>query len=179
MLSVIKKVGRYFKMKEKNGLIGTIFRFLVIAAFILGVVYLIQFIRIGLSDSDIDTDEIQALCGSFSKSYYLYLILTLASFVLSIVCFKKTGPVVSVFRTICLGISSILIILPIKVVNVLHAISNFDLDDLDEYDEYYDEVKILSNEDELAKILLPLIATVILLILAITSVVNLVKNKKK
>lgn len=155
-----------------------VFRVILMAAFVIGLIYVIQFISLGVKSEDIDQDEFLKLCGRWANTYYLYLIVTVISLIMSIVCFQSTGKVVSVIRTFFIAVSTALLLWPIKAMNVFKKAAGIDFDDWDEVSDMYREVNRLNDEEAVTSMAVSLCVVVIFFILFITSVVALVKKPK-
>lgn len=165
-------------LENKKSAKVIVFRAILIAAFIVGLLYVIKFITLGVNE-DIDEDEFLKQCGRWANTYYLYLVLSVAGFVMSIICFKSTGKAVSVIRTIFLAASSVILLLPIKAMGVFKKASGIDFDDMDEVYDMYREVNRLNDDEAITTIAISLCVIVIFFVLFITSIVALVKKPKE
>lgn len=164
------------QFKENKNLV-ILFRLCIFAAFFTGLMYFVKFVSAPASSSA--EKAIAGLVGFF----YAYLVFTVVSFVFSILCFKTTSKVSSVVRTIFLGAISIVLFLNISLIRVMSAAIQVESGNYDNYDQL---IKLNEKAEKMADntaaygttFLLSFASVLVMLILAITSVVALVKTLK-
>ena len=178
-----------------------ILRLLTIAAFVLGILLIFNFVSFYNNVLMLDTSEHgneieqleaeQAMLSSNIKmleiSYYTYLAAGCIAFVLSIVFGKVTGIVTTVFRTIFLGIAAICSFGGSGLIRVFSTLRMLiDKIDFKNLEGSYDIVESLNNTIDSVDFrmqafgaLLVIVSIIIFFILTITAIVGLLKNNNK
>lgn len=165
-------------LENKKSLKVVFFRIILIAAFILGVAYILKFVQFSLGIDDMDDEEVLEMCAGWANTYYMYLVAAAASLIMSIVCFSSTGKVVSVIRTFFIAVSTALLFWPMKIMNIFKETSGVDLDDLDEVREMNDKIQGITDDEAIASLAVSMIVVAVFFILSITSIVALFKKEK-
>lgn len=161
--------------KENKNLV-IIFRICIFAAFFTGLMYFVNFVSFG----SVKTEEqavrvINGFCGLF----YAYMVFSLVSLVLSIVCFKTTSTVSSVIRTISLAVTSIILLMNISFIRFMNDFTRAESGDYDRLAKLNRDAEKVMNDPAVAgKSLLSFATVFVMLILTITSVVALVRALK-
>lgn len=162
---------------KENKTLVIIFRICIFAAFFTGLMYFVNFVSFG----SVKTEEqavrvINGFCGFF----YAYMVFSLVSLVLSIVCFKTTSTVSSVIRTISLAVTSIILLMNISFIRFMNDFTRAESGDYDRLAKLNRDMEKVINDPAVAagKSLLSFATVFVMLILAITSVVALVKALK-
>lgn len=158
--------------KENKNLV-IIFRICIFAAFITGLMYVFTFVNAPKGSEK--EQAVQVLSGFF----YAYMVFTLVSLVLSIICFKTTSTVSSVIRTISLAATSIILLMNMSFIGILRDAVRATSGDYDRLEKLNRDMEKLMKDPAVAgKSLLSFASILVMLILAITSVVALVKALK-
>ena len=161
------------KLKE-NKVLVIIFRICIFAAFFTGLMYFVKFVNVPGSGSR------EKYFAALSSFFYAYMVFTLVSCVLSIVCFKTTSTVSSVVRTISLAVTSIVLLMNRSLISLMNKVFQAQSNNYDNYDELMElQSKVENLTDPTGAIFFLSFASVfVMLILAITSVAALVKALK-
>lgn len=165
-------------LENKNSLKVVVFRVILIAAFILGVAYVLKFVQFSLSIDDLDDEEVLEMCAGWANTYYMYLAAAAAGLIMSIVCFNSTGKVVSVIRTLFIAVSTALLFWPMKIMNIFKEASGVDLDDWDEVRAMSDKIQGITDDEAIASLAISMLVVAVFFILSITSIVALFKKRK-
>ena len=99
---------------KNNKILVSIFRICIFVAFFAGMVYLVKFF--GGPDSGPRAKGFAAL----SSFFYAYMVFTVISFLLSIICFKTTSAVSSVVRTIVLAVTSVILLMNSSFIGLMN-----------------------------------------------------------
>lgn len=158
---------------KENKILVIIFRMCIFAAFFTGLMYFVKFV------SPPDNGSKVKAFTAVSSFFYAYMVFSLVSFVLSIVCFKTTSLVSSVVRTISLAVTSIVLFLNISFIRLMNSAIQAESGDYDQLMELNNKMEKVMNDPAIAeKSLLSFASIFVMLVLAITSVVALVKILK-
>lgn len=158
---------------KENKTLVIIFRICIFAAFFTGLMYVFTFVNAPKGSEK--EQAVQVLSGFF----YAYMVFTLVSLVLSIVCFKTTSTVSSVIRTISLAATSIILLMNMSFIRIFGDAVRATSGDYDRLEKLNRDMEKLMNDPAVAgKSVLSFATVFVMLILAITSVVALVKALK-
>lgn len=161
---------------KENKTLVIIFRICIFAAFFTGLMYFLKFVSLGSAKTE---EQAVRVINGFCSFFYAYTVFTLVSLVLSIVCFKTTSTVSSVVRTISLAVTSIILLMNISFIRLMNNFSQVRTGDYEQLMKLNSEMKKVMNDPSVAeKSLLSFASVLVMLILAITSVVALVKTLK-
>lgn len=162
---------------KENRTLVIIFRICIFAAFFTGMMYFAKFVSFTGSRSK--EQAIQAL-SSFCRFFHAYMVFTVLSFVLSIVCFKTTSMASTVVRTISLAVTSIVLFLNMSLVGLFKNAIQAESGDYAQLMELNNKLDKMTNDPTIMdKALLSFASVLVMLVLAITSVVALVKDLKR
>lgn len=182
-------------MKNK---LNTIFRIVVIATLVSAVISFASVFKMAMEvvEGHVLTKEIASSLTTGLEFYIVTFVLMIASIVFSIVCFKYHNKVFAVGRTLFMGVALFVHATSLGFVKKMYPVSkafrkldfkdesdlrNIDPEDLDlsraEMDAFEGAIDMNENTAELFVLAL-IVAVLIFGILAITSIVSLVKSKK-
>ena len=156
---------------KNNKILVIIFRICILAAFFTGLMYFIKFVNVP------DNGSREKAFAALSSFFYAYMVFTVVSFVLSIVCFKTTSIVSSVVRTISLAVTSIVLFLNMSFIGLMNKTLQVQSGDYSQLMELSKKAENLSNSTGII-FLLSFASVFVMLVLFITSVVTLIKTLK-
>lgn len=159
---------------KNNKVLVILFRICIFVAFFTGLMYVVTFITGPNSGSR------EKSLAALSNFFYAYMVFTVVSFVLSIVCFKTTSAIASVIRTLSLLGTSIVLLMNssfIRLLNKALQAQSGNFGSMDELMELNKKVGNLTNASGVA-FLLSFASVFMMLVLSITSLVALIKTLK-
>lgn len=161
---------------KENKTLVIIFRICIFAALFTGLMYFVNFVSFGSAKTE---EQAVRVINGFCGFFYAYMVFSLVSLVLSIVCFKTTSMVSSVIRTISLAVTSIILLMNISFIRFMNDFTRAESGDYDRLAKLNrDAEKVINDPATGGKSLLSFATVFVMLILAITSVVALVKALK-
>ncbi len=181
-----------------NNKLNTIFRIVVIATLVSAVISFASMIKMTMMIEE-DDELTKAVVSAFTTSldfFIVTLVLMIASIVLSVVCFKYHNKVFAVIRTLFMGGTFLLHAASLSFVKKVYPVFNAlrkldfkdesDLRDIEPEDldltradmDAFEDALEMSDDAAMIFVLALIVAVVIFTILAITSIVSLVKSKK-
>ena len=176
-------------MKQGNRKLNTVFRILVFATFFAAlfasVVFLIFGFRVADSSFSMNSmyygnSEEAGMVIQSSIGYFIMTGLAVVSFIFSIICFKCTSAVASIFRTIFIGIMALLDIISISAVITAYQMMRYLSGDTDLYSSLMNNTMLNNSstfeEKYMMAIIFMFVTAAVFFVLSITSIVSLVSK---
>ena len=101
-------------MKSKK--LTLIFRILLMLTFIAGMIYLISFVRLAGAPAVMTPDEYLAACRRWTNVFFVYMAMTLASAVLSVMALRGANKLTGVLRTAVIVFAAVANILAVRYI---------------------------------------------------------------
>lgn len=151
-------------MKSKG--FNILFRIILILTFVAGMVYLIAFVRLVGAPAEMTEEQFLSACRCWTYIFIVYLFMCVGSSVLSILCFRSNGKLVSVSRTAVIVFAAVSNLLAMKYIFVFRS--------------YEDAVEAAKAVDDLLEkgtvfIIMSFVGAMLLFFLMVSSVYNIVK----
>ncbi|MBR1392229.1 MAG: hypothetical protein IJ561_00175 [Ruminococcus sp.] len=142
------------------------FRIVLIVTFFAGMVFLISFIRLVDSPAVMTEEQFLSACRRWTYTFIVYLFLCVGSSVLSILCFRSNGKIVSIARTAVIVFAAVADLLAMRYIFVFRG--------------YEDAVEAAKAVDDLLDkgtvfIIMSFVGAMLLFFLMVSSVYNIVK----
>ena len=159
---------------KNNKILAIVFRICIYVAFFTGLMYFVKFVNAP------DSGSREKAFAAVSSFFYAYMVFTVVSFVLSIVCFKTTSTISSVVRTVSLAVISIILLMNRSFISLMNKALQAQSGNFGSYDELMELSNKAANLTNSTGIifLLSFAGVFVMLVLGITSVVALVKTLK-
>ena len=157
-------------MKNKSKLLNVIFRILVMLTFISGMLYIIRFVSLANAPAVMTSDEYLSACRSWTYYFFVYLIMTAACTVLSVLTVIKGGNKLSgAVRTAVLLFAAVSDVLSLKYVTLFRG-----------YEDAVEAARAVDSLGDKGKlfIIMSFIGAMLLFFLVISSVYSLAVSKK-
>lgn len=154
-------------MKSKK--MTVIFRIVLMLTFIAGMIYLISFVRLASAPAVMTSDEYLAACRRWTYVFFVYMGMTLASAVLSVIALKGANKAVGAVRTAVIAFAAVANILAVKYIAAFRG-----------YEDAVDAAKAVDGLVDTGRIFIIMSFTgaMLLFFLMVTSVYDIVTTFK-
>ena len=150
-----------------NKRLNIIFRILLMLTFVAGMIYLISFVSLANAPAKMTAEEYLSACRRWAYVFFVYLGMTLASAVLSVMVLKGRDKPVGIVRTLVIGFAAVANILAVRYIAVFRG-----------YEDAVDAAKAVDSlvDTGTVFIIMSFAGAMLLFFLVMTSVYDLVTN---
>ena len=154
-------------MKGKR--LNIIFRIVLMLTFIAGMVYLISFVGLAGAPAKMTSEEYLGACRRWTYIFFVYLGMTAASAVLSVLVLRGGFGLAGIVRTLVIGFAAVANILAIRYIYVFRS-----------YEDAVDAAKAVDSlvDTGTVFIIMSFAGAMLLFFLVITSVYDIVTSSK-